>query len=225
LIDELLRDGFHCVRTTLYGIDDSRRLDPASVADAWIQSIADAYRGIPQAFPGLPVSCLAFSVGALVAIRFLDTQEDVGFHRMVLLAPPVALTRLARLVRLLVPLWRLGLVLPSAAPREVRQRWATPLSEYGALLESFDAVQSLTEPEKIGQIPTFVTVDVGDELVSYDGIEPWVVRNGLSSWLVEPLRDRRSERHTYRHLIVTRAALGDDAWTNLTSTICAHLSA
>jgi hypothetical protein len=173
----------------------------------------------------LTTHCVAFSVGALIAIRVADQTNDASFKRMLLLAPPVGIRVVPKLVRMFVPLWRVGLGLPSAAPRNVRQRRSTPFSEYGALLRIYDGVRPLNQPARLRVIPTLVRVDRRDELVRYAAVESWIDANQLNGpWDLKDLPDRQTSRRTYKHLIVSRESLGDVEWGSLTDAMVRHLS-
>ena len=224
LIGVLVAQGFHCQRISLYRDGPTRRASPSAIVDGWLGAVGEAHAEAARRYPGLPLHCLGFSIGALVSIRYLDLQPTPPFQRAFLLAPPVALTRPARLVRALTPLRRLGAVLPSAAPRAVRARRGTPLAEYAALLETIAAVEHLSHAEDLAAVPTRVVLDERDELVSLPGVARWMHANGLRSWTVEPLADRRSAGRTYKHLIVLKDAIGSTAWTRLTGAIVAHFA-
>lgn len=224
LIGVLVAEGFHCQRISLYRDAPTRRATPVAIVEGWLNAIAEAHAEVAQRYPGLPLHVLGFSIGALVSIRYLDLRPAPPFDRAFLLAPPVALTRTARLVRALTPLRRLGAVLPSAAPRAVRARPGTPLAEYAALLETVAAVEHLSRAEDLAAMPTRVVLDDRDELVSLPGVARWVHANGLRSWTVERLAERRSEGRTYKHLIVLENAIGTAAWTRLTDAIVSHFA-
>lgn len=173
--------------------------------------------------PTLPVHALGYSLGAMVTVSHL-VRTGAGVGRMVLLAPPFALTRTASLVRALTPLAGTGLALPSAAPRPVRARTITPLSEYAALLSVVYSLQQLLDADRLGRIPTRVLIDPRDELVSAPGVERWVAENELTERQVSPISERVTPPGTQRHLLVTEQALGARAWDSLTRTAADHLS-
>lgn len=222
LIRVLLVEGFHCNRIALHQNGPSSRTPPTALANAWIAAYSEAYDKVCHRYPGQPIHSLSYSIGALITIRFLDIRPDSTVARMVLIAPPVALTPGARLVRFLTPLARFGVVLPSAAPADVRARRGTPLAEYAAMLNQAEAVRTLERREELGSIGTRIIMDRKDELVNYEGVAAWVRRNRLSSWTVEELKDRAPEGRTYKHLMVLERSLGRLAWTQLTKDIVAH---
>jgi len=222
LINVLVSNGFQCLRVSLYQDVPDSRPDPNEIEARWRAIFANAYREALDRFPHLPMSALSYSLGALNTISFLDGEEAPTLNNMVLLAPPVALTRSASFVRALTPLSGLGIALPSAAPVEIRARRGTPLSEYAAMLHLVRDVRTLDRPRKIGQIPTTVYLDPDDELVSYAGVLDWIDRNDLEKWTHKGFKDRAPERRTYSHLMVLEESLGSVAWTELTRDIVAH---
>jgi hypothetical protein len=224
LVQVLLEGGFHCQRVSLYREEATNRAPGGAIVEGWTRALSSSYEQVQRRFPGLPVNNLSFSIGALLSVHFLEVEPRASFDRMFLLAPPLALTRTADLVRFLTPLRRFGAVLPSAAPRRFRARWATPLSEYAAMLGLSNRLQVLRRRDELSRIPTRIVLDRGDELVSYDGVSDWIERNELRSWRIHELRERRSERRAYKHLIVVEEAIGARAWAQLTSEIVSHFA-
>jgi hypothetical protein len=224
LISVLVDNGFHCLRVSLYQDAPDGRSDPSDIAAGWRAILADAYAEAQHRFPDLPRFAMSYSLGALTTVSFLDTEAVPTFERMVLLAPPVALTRSASLVRALTPLGRFNIALPSAAPKAIRARRGTPLSEYAAMLELVGEVDTLGHAGKLGQIPTAVYLDPDDELVGYGGVLDWINRNGLEMWSPRGFKDRDPEGRTYSHLMVLEKSLGPLAWTELTEYIVAHFT-
>ena len=222
LIDVLRAEGFHCLRISLHD-RAVKRLSPAVIADGWLDTFTSAYGRLTHDYPSLPIYNLSYSLGALTTIRFLDMHPTVKFERMILIAPPVAFTRSASLVRFLTPLAQFGLVLPSAAPREVRARWGTPLKEYVAMLEISKDVQTLRNADELEAIPTEIVLDPDDELVSYSGVLSWLEAQHLDTWTSYRLPERQPEGRTYAHLMVLEKSLGSSTWLTLTERIIKHL--
>lgn len=221
LIEVLRAEGFHCLRVSLHD-RAVKSASPAAIADGWLDTFVSTYGQLTDDYPSLPIYNLSYSLGALMTIRFLDMHPTVKFGRMILIAPPVAFTRSASLVRLLTPLSRFGLVLPSAAPREVRARWATPLNEYAAMLNISKDVQVLRNANELGTIPTEIVLDPDDELVSYSGVLRWLEAQSLETWTSCRLPERHAEGRTYAHLMVLEKSLGRSTWSTLTERIVKH---
>ncbi len=223
IIEVLTRHGFHCLRLSFYDADLGGRTAPSRVVDAWTSILWKAYDEARADYDDLPLHFVGFSLSTVVALSIVANGEDMKFSKMVLLAPPIEVTLLSKVVRVLVPLWRLGLTLPSAAPRAVRARWGTPLNEYGALLDTIESLRQPADPASLKEIPTWILVDEGDELVSHSGVTAWVGRNNLGDWTLDLIQDRITKRTTCRHLIVTKDALGDAAWDQLAEGMIHHL--
>lgn len=221
-VQVMVASGYHCQRVSLYGEVPTRRARSDAILAGWTQALSSAYDGVRIRWPGAPVHALSYSIGALLTLHLLNVSPYVTFQSMFLLAPPVALTRTANLVRSLTPLARLGAVLPSAAPRHVRARWGTPIAEYAAMLSLVERLHTIEERQKLSQIATSVVLDRRDELVSCAGVRAWIRRNGLHAWRLRELRDRDSRRHIPKHLIVTRSAIGPRAWDHLTDDVVRH---
>jgi len=223
LIGFLLENGFACVRVSLNDADSGARTPPCELASAWADRVELGIEEAQNAFPNIPVDVLGFSTGAMASLAFINSRQYSSIDRMFLLAPPVALRFISRVVRLLIPLWRLGLGLPSAAPRSVRHRSWTPFSEYGALMLMHDNLRHPSKREFLGAIDTRIAVDSRDELVDLHGVSEWVDDNDLNGWTVQPIRNRDARGRVYRHLVMTRAALGPAGWQSLTGDLLEHL--
>lgn len=222
LISVLQRAGFHCCRVALHDLDMPRDISAEATEELWLRTVLEARDDIFRRFPNLPIFNLSYSLGALVTVRFLDTSSSKLFERMVLIAPPVALNWSASLLRLLTPLARFGVSLPSAAPKDVRIRSGTPLVEYKALLNMHDAVHNLSNAATLNQTKTLVIVDEDDELVNRSGVLEWINRNELTAWNATELINRHPEKRTYSHLMVIERALGHAAWQSMTDEIISH---
>ena len=223
LIGVLVENGFGCVRVSLYDDACGARRPPAQVASAWVDRVELGIQEAQRAFPNAAVDLLGFSTGAMASLAFLDCRQPSSIDRMFLLAPPVALRLVSKLVRVLIPLWRLGLGLPSVAPRSVRQRSWTPFSEYGALMLMHDHLKHPSNQSFLAGIRTRIEVDPRDELVDLHGVAQWLDDNDLSDWSLRAISDRDPEGHVYRHLVVTRAALGPGGWKSLVADLLDHL--
>lgn len=223
LVDVLVGAGFHCLRIGFLREDAPRRVPPSLVAAEWLAAFTAAHAEARERFPALPVHVAGYSLGALVPVVALDADPTLAVDRMVLIAPAVALTRLASSVRLLTPLARTGAALPSAAPAHVRARTRTPFAEYAALLELFGRARTLSDPHRLGAVPTTVVLDRGDELVSHRGVLAWLAHNGLTGWTTTTVTGRVRPRRTSPHLLVVEEALGARAWQQLADDVVAGL--
>jgi len=218
LIGVLRHARFHAVRASLHQTHRDDRPSPDALAGRWVDDVAAAHAAAVAYDARLPVFNLSYSLGAVATLRFLQVTPTAGLAAMVLLAPPLSLTRRARLVRWLTPLGGLGLALPSLAPARVRARSGTPVVEYAALLRLVDDVRLGGQARRLGRVPTRVVLSSADELVSRRGVRAWIERNRLGAWTVESL-DVDPPGRTSRHLMVSRASVGDAAWRALTEAL------
>lgn len=218
LIRILGRAGFHSLRVSLHQVRRGDRQPADTVARQWVDDIAEAYAVARSRDAKIPVFNLSYSLGALATLRFLQRTPSARFAAMVLLAPPLSLTRGARMVRALTPFRSLGLALPSLAPVGVRARASTPLVEYAALLQLVDDVRGAGSSVNFSKTATRVLVGRDDELVSRRGVKAWVEENRLTGWNVESL-DVKPTAHSSRHLMISKASVGDVAWHAITRAV------
>ena len=103
-------------------------LEPDAIASDWVSSVARGYDQCRQR-DSRELYSLAYSLGAVVTLAFLRRTPSATFDRLLLIAPPLALTGTAELVRLLTPLRRLGMAFPASRPKRFvqvgRRRWPT----------------------------------------------------------------------------------------------------
>ncbi len=216
--------GYVCEPVALHPPRVTGRQSPDDVAAGWRQAFADAVARALTRDPHLPVSAVGYSLGGLVAVLHAAASPTDLQGRLVLWAPPLALTRSAAAVRLLTPAHRSGVRLPSAAPSRARARWATPLAEYAALLGLVEEAAALPR-SVLERVATLVLLEPGDPLVDHTGVTDWVRRRGLDRWVVEPISGRGPTSRPYRHLVVSKVALGEQAWARATTSMLAHLEA
>ncbi len=222
IIDLLSMNGYHCARISLYSPDIDNHSTPERIAEAWESSYKEAFDRSKELWPNLSTFAVGYSLGALVTLRVLSQTGSTPIEKMVLIAPPVRLTRIARLVRYFLPLGRFGLILPSAAPRSVRARWGTPVAEFGALLKLIDGVQDLTANLAFNDLPTLVLTSKKDELVSNPGLRSWIKDNELDKWSMVQIKKDPPSRRSYAHLMVTQNSLGPKNWSTLTRLTLDH---
>ncbi len=223
LVSVLQAEGFHCWKVDLHRKPD-KRAAPEDIINSWMNTLTNVHGEVAAKYGSLPIFGLGYSLGALATLNFLEVCPAT-LQRMVLIAPPVALTRGASLVRILTPLARWGTVLPSAAPRKYRARWGTPLSEYAAMLKLSDSMQTLSRKAKLRAIPTEILIVSDDELVSYAGVVDWLEHQELQSWTVHQVEGRALRRGAYAHMMVLEEALGRDTWLRMTDRIVQHYKA
>lgn len=221
LAEVLVRHGYSVEPVDLHSADEDHRR-PDDVAAGWFRAFDDAQDRLAARHPGLTVSAVGFSLGGLVAL--LRSSRRGRSTRLVLWAPPLALTRRADAVRVLAPAHRAGLGLLSAAPGEARARRTTPLVEYAALLGLVDEASALPRAALTGT-SALVLLGSRDPLVSMGGVGRWVDERRLPGWRVEPVDVRAAPTPGHRHLVVSRQVLGGLEWDRTTRLMLDHLGA
>lgn len=225
IIAVLRSAGFHCMRLSLHD-KALKTLTPSDdVVEIWLAGFQEAHAQIVQEYPGTPVYALGYSLGAILNILYVDSLEcasEVPFSKMVLIAPPVALTSAASAVRLAKHLGRMRVSVPSAAPRKIRARRGTPIREYSALSSIVSTLSKVQHSDRLNAIHTVIFLDRGDEVVDYTGVIEWLQRNRLESWNVKEIGHREAVDGSYAHFLLAEEALGISAWTNLTEAVVSH---
>jgi pimeloyl-ACP methyl ester carboxylesterase len=169
---------------------------------------------------GVPLFLIGFSYGGLIGLDLLTARPDTAFERSVLFAPALSLNGWDYTIRLLSPFPRL--VIPALAPAEYLANPGTPMAAYNVLFETLGHFESHASP-KIN-IPTLVVMDPGDELVSLRGIKRLAEAHHLGQWQFHPVRSGRSLlKGMLRHIVIDEAAVGGQAWAEITKGMIAHL--
>jgi hypothetical protein len=164
-------------------------------AQEWMDDWREGVQVARSLAAGLPLVYLGYSLGALVHLAGLVMEPETTklFRRQILLAPPIQVRLMTRLVQLLRPLGR-GFLLRSLSPRDIRSHDGTSLAAYGSLF----TLRRLVSAEESGEpfrIPTLVLMDRRDELVSHAGLNRWIGSRGLRPfWQVHTIRKDGSAR-------------------------------
>jgi hypothetical protein len=196
-----------------------QEFEPDAIAADWVSSVACGYDQCRQRDPRAPLFSLAYSLGAVVTLAFLRRTPSATLDRLLLIAPPLALTGTAELVRLLTPLRRLGMALPSLAPEEVRARSSTTLADYHAMLLLIKELNEAPLSPNIAGAQTSVVLGTDDELVDEKGVRRWIDQRKL------PWRTRTVSRGpTPHHLLLSEPRSGAAAWKELTSEMLGHFA-
>ena len=84
IVQTLKDSGYHC---RIVPLRFGQALEPERVAENWVSSIAAAF-GESATLVGEPRYCVAYSLGALVTLTFLQRAPEAFFDRLFLIAPP-----------------------------------------------------------------------------------------------------------------------------------------
>lgn len=190
-----------------------------AIATDWVSSVNRGYHECRQRDPGAPLYSLAYSLGAVVMLAFLRRIPSAIVDRLLLIAPPLALTGTATLVRLLTPLRRFGMALPSLAPEEVRARSSTTLADYHAMLLLIRELNEAPLSPNIDGAHTSVVLGTDDELVDEKGVRRWIDQRQLQ-WRTRTV----SRGPAPHHLLLSEPRSGAAAWKELTSEMLGHFA-
>jgi len=193
-------------------------------ARKWLAEFRQAYDGAIVLSGTLPVYCLGYSMGALIAMIAQMRAGKPLFARQILLAPalvPKLYTRLA------VPIVKVVPLLPSKTLLKYTA------NSRGTSVAAYEAMFSLEYRLRTGRkqpfldIPTKIIMHRRDELISFGGTGRFIERNSFTAWQLLTLPDgatgTRGAR-SYRHLIIDREALGPENWAFVAAEIGAHFS-
>ncbi len=190
----------------------------------WLRDFAEGHAAVkdharehhvPQHFVG-------FSLGGLLVHDFLCEQRSARFDRMVLLAPAIALTRQAIVVRILELFRSLGhVMIPSLCHPHYRANEGIPIAAYNALLDSYRRIHQ--KHLRTSNIPSLVIAHPNDELVSATRIKELIADYKLDQWsLLHVSSTQHLLRLLYHHIITDPDTLGQKEWERVTCAIRNH---
>ena len=220
MISQLNALHFHvmCVRLTGHrgrGFDDMVK----ARASLWLADFQEAYEAAVGYSPGLPLYCVAYSLGGLLAANAQLAAGTPMFEKQIFFAPALTPRMYTRLVLFLVKIFPF---LPSRSSRKyIANREGTSAAAYRALF----LLERMLKRGKISEIlniPTTVMMRREDELVSYRGIKQFIDNNRLSNWSLKPI-PRKEKRlvvdGAFQHLIIDEKSVGSKQWEVVIETI------
>lgn len=190
----------------------------------WQAEFKQAYDHATGCSGSLPVYCLGYSMGALIAVLAQLRMGKALFAKQILLAPALVPKMYTRLV---LPIIKVVPLLPSKTVQKyTANRRGTSVAAYEAM---FNLEYRLRTGRKqpFLDIPTKIMMHRRDELISYGGTNRFIEKNGFGQWQLLTLpgatNGARGAR-SYRHLIVDRESLGPQNWDFVATEICLHLN-
>lgn len=162
---------------------------------------------------------VGFSLGGLLLARTAAASERRPIKGLVMIAPPLFTTLVASAVRLLTPLGRLGVSLPSRTPPAVRRHDRTGLSSYQAMLRSARETRVMFEGGPLADLPVRVVVSRSDPVVGYKRLERWIDRNGLDSWSVQETEVEPTTPPYLAHLLIHPDYVGSQTFERVVDII------
>ncbi|MDF1551586.1 MAG: alpha/beta hydrolase [Deferrisomatales bacterium] len=218
LITRLNGQGYHALRLSLHGYEEP----PERVEQWWCEVVRRGHAEARARAPDLPLGHLSYSLGSLVAVESFREDPATVPEACVFLAPALALTGVASLIRLIALLRPFPAALRSKTPAEVRARDATPLVEYRAMLRLLDR-SPVETPTAAASAPTLVLMSPADGAVSYRKVSALLRRPGLRHWHLHPVRPAQGTPD--HHLLISAEAVGETCWEEIVGWTLAHLLA
>jgi pimeloyl-ACP methyl ester carboxylesterase len=227
-LQQMLADnGYHTFLVSLRGHGPHEQWAHIDYAEAWREDLQRAVHIASARFPRQPVYVLAYSLGAAICSRYLlDCPAAVG--KVFFLAPALAFTATAGLIRLLLPLRFLGIRLPSFAPEKYRAHATTSLQAYEGgwkLLQQIEERRTSPGFEALRARDILSALSTEDELIGFQDLLDWIKERELSAWRLLALAPQPEDAALPRHLIVDEESLGAAEWQLLCRAILDHFSA
>lgn len=140
LAEHYYKNGFDVYRLTLSGHEGDMAAFKEATAEKWLNEVVTAFNEMKSNEVGKPLHLLGFSLGGLAGFAAHE-RGLVAFDKIVLIAPPLQVTRTASLVRSLFGFP--NMMLPSKNNVDYRVHPKTPIAAYIAL---FDLIDTLKVP-------------------------------------------------------------------------------
>lgn len=223
IADELKNSGFHAVFLTLSGHSGQPEDKFCATADLLQQDFIGTYRYITEAYPGMPLSIIAYSLGGVVVTAGLSDLPVKAIQRLVLLAPALSVRPYTQVVRLTFPFAWLGVSLPSMAPEEYSAYKSTAIRSYQALFDLRAYAHSYLD-SKPELPPAHIIVHKNDELVNPSGLRRLVAAAELTNWQVTVVEYKKVNSDLNYHHIFAAETFSEHDRKHLDSLITAFLT-
>lgn len=220
--------GYDVYRLTLSGHDGDMAAFKNATAETWMNEVVEAEQTMRErllktaAAGGLnrPVLLLGYSLGALASLAVYD-RGLVSFDKMILLAPPIEVTKTAALVRALFGFP--GMMLPSKNNPDYRVFSKTPVAAYKAL---FDLTGWIKGPSTaLRESKAIVFFSPQDELVDLAKSRAIIEKNH-PSWVVNTIiKDGATLKPVSNHLMIDEPSLGSRSFQQLLESISQFIAA
>jgi esterase/lipase len=222
LVKVLTNENVEVLRLSLGGHRGSKREGLFTTHQGWRNEFQAHYcLALKKAKKeSLPIYYLGFSLGALIGLDFLNTQDFHHVKKMILISPATDVHWYSKIPGKLG--WIGGKIsLPSKNLKEYRSQPSTSLASYSAMKESQKSLQEVNINSL--NIPTLIYVDPDDELVSLKKIKKRISKHSLDNWKLKTISNKGSTlKKTYHHLVVDKASMGPKVWEDVTSQIKNH---
>lgn len=222
LSSELTKSGIKVLRVSLAGHRGSQREGLFTTLNAWRNEFQAHYCLAKKEaeIKDVPLYFLGFSLGALVGLDFLNTQDHHEVQKMLLIAPASDVHWYSNIPGKLS--WIGGKIsIPSKNLKEYRSQPSTSLASYRSMKDAQESLRTMNV--KSLNIPTLVYVDPDDELVSLKKIKKRIENNKLDQWKVEQLSNRGTTlKKSFHHLVVDKASMGPHQWEIIKTVLKKH---
>lgn len=224
-LSELLnKNGVDVLRVSLAGHRGSKREGLFTTHRGWRNEFQAHYCLAEKRAKELnvPLHFLGFSLGALIGVDFLNTQNNHMVSKMALISPATDVHWYSKIPGKLG--WLGGKIsLPSKNLKEYRSQPSTSLASYRSMKKSQNSLEEINLPSL--NIPTLVFVDPDDELVSLKNLKKRIKKNSLDNWKTKPISNKGSTlKKTYHHLVVDKQSMGPHQWEIVKKDITDHFN-
>lgn len=167
----------------------------------------------------VPLVYLGFSLGGLIGTVLQQrSAEQPSFDRMILLAPALAMTAWANVLRPLKPFPKVGI--PAFTPKKYKANKTTPIQAYHAMFALYDELHDSDFSE--WNTPTLVLSDVNDEMVPFERLTAFLETHELD-WTLYPLHQKLGGKRRHFHLMLDPESVGEPVWKRMTAQVTSFL--
>jgi alpha-beta hydrolase superfamily lysophospholipase len=236
IISGLTDSGIEVLRVTLRGHgenfthldgikEDKARLEAFKAVSfpLWINEAYLAYNEVQKRAEQkqVPLFFVGFSLGGLIGLDLLSSQDEVRYDRMVLFAPAIKLRAIHYMARILSPFS--GLVVPSLAPDSyLSNKEGTPIAAYNALFEGLQQFEQHRN-SKIN-VPALIFIDENDEFIPFQALNELIQEQKLDQWelyIVE--KEAAASQDSFHHHIIDEYSTGKVVWKEMMKATITHL--
>lgn len=220
LAEHYYKSGFDVYRLTLSGHDGDMSAFKEVTAEKWLNEVVVAFNEMKAKESAKPLHLLGFSLGGLAGY-VAHESGFVAFDKIVLIAPPLQVTRTAGLVRSLFGFP--SLMLPSKNNVDYRVHSKTPIAAYIAL---FDLIQEVKVPaSRLTEVPGLVFFSSQDEMVDTEKSTAFLSQTH-SQWAIHKVEKVNATlKPVSYHLMIDEPSLGAKPFAEMLQKISEFIAA
>lgn len=216
--------GFNVYRINLTAHRKNSAILENPSSNDWINDLKQTYDSITKEDNNLPISIIAYSLGAPLTLQFLEKYPDKKIKDLIFIAPALSLKGYISTIRFLLPLRFLGISLPSFSPVDYRHHSRTSLYAYKAFFDLYDKSKLLSPNNNVRNSKLTIFTLKNDELISNTGLKLWLRENNLKDAQIKEISHNISKSDIPKHLAIDSNSLGVEEWLAFTSDIICSLS-